>query len=445
MPVVFHDCNLKRIMGKDAKIRDLTLEEIKAVHPADSMGPAFGGIRIPSLEEALNTCKGKISLNIEIKEDGTQSGDFVDRVIQLVRDKKMVDQCMITSFDYNVLVKVKGAGAFFKTGYITSRDIGDPGQYVAADQFMISIELVRKELVDQIHGLGKKAVAWTINDAYSLKKCEEYPQAKSEFYTYQNIPSYFDIPNSVYHSVMMGRHFKKVGKCNRLMIVGTPCQLKVMEKMLKDKYQELIKVCIFCKQQKTLNSTRFLAKVMKTKVPVNLLFTVCYRGKGWPGIVNVDGAQLSWNKAAQLPFGRRLWTVPGCNICGDPFGMEANADITLMDPWIIRGANDLGETLITVHTEKGLSLLQRVPNLTLMPQKYNDIEPALGLTDIRRKRELVPYFRGEACTRRIRWAGRMEQLQRKYLQTVVGGLPSLPFIFYRVMCKLPDWRNIILK
>ena len=105
----------------------------------------------------------------------------------------------------------------------------------------------------------------------------------------------------------------------------------------------------------------------------------------------------------------------------------------------------MGETLITVHTEKGLSLLQRVPNLTLMPQKYNDIEPALGLTDIRRKRELVPYFRGEACTRRIRWAGRMEQLQRKYLQTVVGGLPSLPFIFYRVMCKLPDWRNIILK
>ena len=38
---------------------------------------------------------------------------------------------------------------------------------------MISIELVRKELVDQIHGLGKKAVAWTINDVYSLKKCEE--------------------------------------------------------------------------------------------------------------------------------------------------------------------------------------------------------------------------------------------------------------------------------
>lgn len=105
------------------------------------------------------------------------------------------------------------------------------------------------------------------------------------------------------------------------MIVGTPCQLKVMEKMLKDKYQELIKVCIFCKQQKTLNSTRFLAKVMKTKVPVNLLFTVCYRGKGWPGIVNVDGAQLSWNKAAQLPLEEGCGLCR-CNICETRLGWK---------------------------------------------------------------------------------------------------------------------------
>ncbi len=173
VPVVFHDCNLKRLMGKDARIRDLTLEELKAVHPAASMGSAFGGIQIPTLEEVLNTCKGRIYLDIEVKEDAGQSSDFTDRVIQLIRDKGMVDQCMITSFDYNVLVKAKAAEPSLKTGYITSKDIGDPGQYTAADQFMISIELVKKELVDQLHSLGKKAVAWTVNDLYSLKQCEK--------------------------------------------------------------------------------------------------------------------------------------------------------------------------------------------------------------------------------------------------------------------------------
>ncbi len=173
VPVVFHDCNLKRIMGKDARMRDLTLEELKALHPAGSMGPAFKDIKIPTLEEVLNTCKGKIHINIEVKEDAGQSSDFTDRVIQLIRDKGMVDQCMVTSFDYNVLVKTKAAELSLKTGYIISENIGDPGQYAAADQFMISIELVKKELVDQIHGLGKKAVAWNVNDFYSLKQCEK--------------------------------------------------------------------------------------------------------------------------------------------------------------------------------------------------------------------------------------------------------------------------------
>ena len=41
VPVVFHDCNLKRLMGKDARIRDLTWAELKVLHPAGSMGPAY--------------------------------------------------------------------------------------------------------------------------------------------------------------------------------------------------------------------------------------------------------------------------------------------------------------------------------------------------------------------------------------------------------------------
>lgn len=93
--------------------------------------------------------------------------------------------------------------------------------------------------------------------------------------------------------------------------------------------------------------------MMGTSVPPNLKFRPRYRGDGWPGIVRVDGFELPYSRAAQIPFGKRLWTVPGCGICGDSFGMEAGADITLMDPWTICSHNELGETLVTVHTQKG--------------------------------------------------------------------------------------------
>lgn len=286
-----------------------------------------------------------------------------------------------------------------------------------------------------------------VDGAYSLKKCDDYPKAEGEFYSIENVPTFDTLPNSIYHSVMLGLNIHRVSKCNRLMIVGTSCQLRALEKALKGKYKELIKVCIFCKQQKTLDSTRFLAKAMGTQIPNNTnLLTAEYRGYGWPGIVQIMGAKLPWSRAAQLPFGRRLWSVPGCNVCGDPFGMEINADISLMDPWKIKTSNDLGETLITIHTKKGQDLLKNIDSVILEEKSYKEIKPALDLRDISRKRELIPFFRKKKdLSKRILLAGKAEQFQRKLLQGIAMGLPRMPFIFYRLMCKFPDLRNIILK
>lgn len=292
-----------------------------------------------------------------------------------------------------------------------------------------------------INGLRNRLV----DGVYTLKKLENYPSGEGEFYTQENIPDYEDLANSVYHSVMIGTNIHKVRKCERLMIVGTSCQLRALEIALKGKYKEIIKVCIFCKQQKTLESTRFLAKVMGYEISENLKFSTRYRGDGWPGIVRVGEAELPYSRAAQLPFGRRLWTVPGCDVCSDPFGMECEADITLMDPWIIRKENEMGETLITVHTERGMFFLNSCQDVVIEKRPYVEIKSALGLSDVLRKRALIPYFRGETDDKRIIRAGKAEQRQRCLLSTLAMNLPKLPFICYRVMAHFPDLRNKILK
>ena len=280
---------------------------------------------------------------------------------------------------------------------------------------------------------------------YTLKKTGDFPFAAGEFYTRENIPAYEDIPNSVYHSVMACRNIGSIGKCKRLIVVGTSCQLRAMNAALKGKADEIIRVCIFCKQQKTLGSTRFLAKAMGTDIPENLKFFARYRGLGWPGIVRVNESELPWNRAAQIPFGRRLWTVEGCNVCGDPFGTKSGADITLMDPWKIRQENSLGETLVVVHSEAGNSLVKSIPQLHLEEKAFSEVEPALDLNDVWRKQQLVPFFRGEGCSRVVAKAGRAEQRQRKFLRSIVEALPRMPMVFYRALCKLPDMRNKILK
>ncbi len=282
-----------------------------------------------------------------------------------------------------------------------------------------------------------------VDGVYSMRRLEKYPAAEGEFYTSDNIPDYDELPNSVYHSVMQCLELAKVKKCRRLMVVGTACQLRALSVALKGKFENIIKVCIFCKQQKTLDSTRFLAKVMGTKIDEPFAFTSQYRGMGWPGIVRISDKSLPYHRAAQVPFGRRLWTVPGCNTCGDPFGNLVDSDISLMDPWQIRPNNDLGETLTIASTDQGLELLRSVSNLVLEPKTFDEVAPALGLTDIRRKQALVPYFRREKCSRKVEMAGKAEDLQRRLIRFLVSG-PRMPMIYYRVVCKLPDLRNIIL-
>lgn len=285
-----------------------------------------------------------------------------------------------------------------------------------------------------------------VDGVYALKKLDTYPSGEGWFYTKNNIPDYDDLANSVYHSVMIGTNIDKVEKCNRLMIVGTSCQLRALEIALKGKYQELIKICIFCKQQKTFDSTRFLAKAMGVKIPESLKVPIRYRGDGWPGIVRVREAQQLWNRAAVLPFGRRLWTVAGCDSCGDPFGIEVKSDMSLMDPWCIWEPTWLGETLIKVNTMNGVRLLEQLPNLVLKLKSYQEALPALGISDVLRKRAIVPFFRKTNSDVIIDKAGKAELNQRRIIQALVSFFPRMPYAFYYSIAKFfPDLRNRILK
>lgn len=283
-----------------------------------------------------------------------------------------------------------------------------------------------------------------VDAVYSLRRDDKYPFAHGELYEGSNIPNYDEIPNSVYNSIMQCLNIVKIKRYGRLMIVGTACQLRALEVYCKGRVDSLVKVCIFCKQQKTLDSTRFLAKMAGTKIE-GFDFRATYRGDGWPGTVTINGAELPWHRAAQLPFGRRLWTVPGCNVCGDPFGFTVGADLSLMDPWNIRKANELGETLMVVNSAQGEEIIASVQQMKSEPIEFRNAEAALGIRDIRRKQLLVTFFRGEKVSLRCRIAGVGEQFQRKTFQTMLRLLPRMPIIFYRMLCKLPDLRNLVLK
>lgn len=369
----------------------------------------------------------KQAISLDLQKDGTHKV-IIDNE-KCIKCQRCVKSCPAnTREDYNDYFKFFTDKTYF-LGYSSNDKVRRESSSGGVCKTIV-VESLRSGFVDGV---------------YTLKRTDTFPFAEGEFYTKDNIPDYDDIPNSVYHSVMACRNINKIQKCKRLIIIGTTCQLKAANSILKNKADEIIRICIFCKQQKTLDSTRFLAKIMGTNIPENKKFFVRYRGLGWPGIVRIRESELLWSRAAQIPFGKRLWTVAGCNICGDPFGVSAGTDISLMDPWKIRENSSLGETLTIVHTGEGENLLKRLTSLELEPKDYKEIEPALDLKDIWRKQQLVPFFLGEKNEGIIFKAGKAEQKQRRFLRMIVEKFPKMPIIFYRILCKIPDRRNKILK
>src|SRR3712207_3201709 len=122
--VLTHDSNFKRIANIDKNVYDATLKEIKTYDVGSNFSPVFKGEKIPTLEEAIKLSKNKIKLNIEIKLNGHEK-NLVTSVVNLIEKESFIDQCVVTSLDYDVLKEVRKLNPNIKIGYIMFVALGN--------------------------------------------------------------------------------------------------------------------------------------------------------------------------------------------------------------------------------------------------------------------------------------------------------------------------------
>ena len=167
-----HDTNLKRTTGKDANIYDLTYDEVRTLDAGSFMGSEFAGTKIPTLQEVMDLCKGRIRLNIEIKpSDATP--DLEAETARLIVENGWVDACVVTSLSYDSLVKVKEAAPQIKCGYIMAVGVGNYYDLPAADFFSVESTFITSGMVQQLHLRGKTVSAWTIDREEDARKMRE--------------------------------------------------------------------------------------------------------------------------------------------------------------------------------------------------------------------------------------------------------------------------------
>jgi glycerophosphoryl diester phosphodiesterase len=167
--VLLHDQSLWRTTGLNKELKYLTLEELKQLDAGSWFGGEFLYTPIPTLEEALRFCKGKIRLNIDIKVYGGEK-QLEETLADLIEQYDYEHQCIISSTDYRVLVRVKSISPELKTGLILSAAYGNFYGNDFIDFYSIRSAFITKSIVESAHRYGKEIQAWTVNKTGELER-----------------------------------------------------------------------------------------------------------------------------------------------------------------------------------------------------------------------------------------------------------------------------------
>ena len=170
--VLCHDTSLKRVAGVNKKVSDLTLEQIKKLDVGSWFSSEYQGEQIPTLEEVMEYAKGKIDLNIEIKNLGNSSG-LPEKVIELVEKHEMQEQCVITSTNRFYLKRVKVVNPEIRTGYIISAAYGNFYSDEFIDLISIRSSFVTERMIESAHEAGKAVHAWTVNGKVEMERLKQ--------------------------------------------------------------------------------------------------------------------------------------------------------------------------------------------------------------------------------------------------------------------------------
>jgi len=159
--VVIHDERLDRTTNGKGFVKDCTLEELRQFD-------AGKGEKIPTLQEVIDTCRGKVQLLIELKALGSE-----EKVLNKLKENRFRDEVHIISFWHQMIKQVRELDRDIKTGILF---VGHPvnssqlAKDARADVLVLNYKFISKELVRDAHRDNLKVFVWNVDTEYETKE-----------------------------------------------------------------------------------------------------------------------------------------------------------------------------------------------------------------------------------------------------------------------------------
>lgn len=193
--VVFHDRTLRRLAGKNGVIANMTLNELKSLTIHQN---GFSD-KISSLDDCIEIAKAlDVSLLIEIKVHGKETEDVLPKLVEKLRNYKVLDSYYVQSADGQKMMQLKKLVPNLRVGIVYALNIGPMEENV--DFIALEESWVTEQLIEELKQHPTDLFVWTLNDDRSLQTFIEknvsgvitdHPDVARELRTQQSEHQYF--------------------------------------------------------------------------------------------------------------------------------------------------------------------------------------------------------------------------------------------------------------
>ena len=166
--VVIHDDDLHRTTGASGRAGEKTLEELKRLDAGGWFGCAFQGERIPTLEELLSEARGKVRLDLEIKEG--VSPDAMSHFLETIRGAGMMDEVVVSSFQWETLRRLRALSPEIEIGVLSKsyREGVEETKRLGAAAVILSHRRALPSMIPETHARGLAFWIYTVNDPETM-------------------------------------------------------------------------------------------------------------------------------------------------------------------------------------------------------------------------------------------------------------------------------------
>ena len=164
--IVAHDSDFMKVAGRELKVWDATASALAEIDIGSWFDPAFAGERVATLDDVLETVRGRAGVVIELKYYGHDQR-LEERVVEIVEAAGMQDDIMLMSLKMDGLRKAAALRPDWTRGLLNTVSVGDLTR-LDLDFLALNAAAATPATIRRAHQRDMRVFVWTINDPVQM-------------------------------------------------------------------------------------------------------------------------------------------------------------------------------------------------------------------------------------------------------------------------------------